>query len=124
MHNFQQLTVLKRRSVLCLWDTSLCSGMPETSPVKITEIPCLRAVAATASICSKGQIDPPPMLCVFSTHSSFTGEDVLISLASQSRGKRRTSLLDQEISLSLHLGVVRVFSGPSLEPPIALRRIT
>src|SRR2546422_7727238 len=49
------------------------------------------------------------------------GDATLASLAGWGRGKRRAALLDQKISLSLHLRVVRVFSGPSLEPPIALR---
>jgi len=37
--------------------------------------------------------------------------------------QRHAALLQQEIPISLHFWVVRVLSGPPLEPPITLRRL-
>ena len=69
---------VKCGGVLRFRDAGLCGSMPETSPVRMNGDPMLTGVAATASICSKGQIEPPPMLCVFSTQRSFTGTGIVV----------------------------------------------
>jgi hypothetical protein len=61
---------VKRGGVPCFRDSRLCGCMPES--------PWLRAADATDSICSKGQIEPPPTLCVFSTHKSFTIAGIVV----------------------------------------------